>query len=498
MSNNCSCFSNYNSPVFPSQVNLGMSVKSGLRPGRALIDNLTVAAKLGLVKPALATSPPFASAQISGIDQTLAPPVNRVYVGQKRVSGYQTVSSLRIVDGGSGYTDTKNVSTVVADGLDTTGIPKPSVIKTFLASSINPDAPDPQPTPPANPQNQTKPPPSNQMRKYRTKVGKGLTVDITTSAGKIIAATINNPGFGYEAGSEIIVNSGGLDAILVIGLSSWVKGGQQVSQNSQSVAENINLATGARGGPVENYSNMRGSMISKTSSFVNTSHLEIPGRAISSAAASSTVIKPTFTGPNYEVEKNENTYAPCPINVVRGFTYKKKETALPSGVIEQNIPGKIIRAKFADPSANTFSRVKVTGGVASFFVLSGGNGYENGKLYRTNSQIETIDNKTYSSQGQSLEIRSQIDPVTTKLVGGVIINPGNNYRVGDQLRVEIPINEKTNTLTTAGVPIFAAPAVPTTSAVIQIISLSRDCVNQLQRNINTNNTLFATFTSSYV
>ena len=127
------------------------------------------------------------------------------------------------------------------------------------------------------------------MRKYRTKVGKGLTVDITTSAGKIIAATINNPGFGYEAGSEIIVNSGGLDAILVIGLSSWVKGGQQVSQNSQSVAENINLATGARGGPVENYSNMRGSMISKTSSFVNTSHLEIPGRAISSAAASSTV-----------------------------------------------------------------------------------------------------------------------------------------------------------------------------------------------------------------
>jgi len=52
MSNNCSCFSNYNSPVFPSQVNLGMTVKSGLRPGRALIDNLTVAAKLGLVKPA--------------------------------------------------------------------------------------------------------------------------------------------------------------------------------------------------------------------------------------------------------------------------------------------------------------------------------------------------------------------------------------------------------------------------------------------------------------
>ena len=70
--------------------------------------------------------------------------------------------------------------------------------------------------------------------------------------------------------------------------------------------------------------------------------------------------------------------------------------------------------------------------------------------------------------------------------------------MGDQLRVKIPINEKTNTLTTAGVPIFAAPAVPTTSAVIQIISLSRDCVNQLQRNINTNNTLFATFTSSYV
>ncbi len=487
MSNNCSCFSNYNSPVFPSQVNLGMTVKSGLRPGRALIDNLTVAAKLGLVKPALATSPPFASAQISGADQTLGPPVNRVYVGQKRVSGYQTVSSLRIVDGGSGYTDTKNVSTVVAN---------PSVIKTFLASSINPDAPDPQPTPPANPQNQTKPPPSNQMRKYRTKVGKGLTVDITTSAGKIIAATINNPGFGYEAGSEIIVNSGGLDAILVIGLSSWVKGGQQVSQNSQSVAENINLATGARGGPVENYSNMRGSMISKTSSFVNTSHLEIPGRAISSAAASSTVIKPT--GSNYEVEKNENTYAPCPINVVRGLTYKKKETALPTGIIEQNIPGKIIRAKYADPSANTFSRVKVTGGVASFFVLSGGNGYENGKLYRTNAQIETIDAKTYFSQGQSLEIRSRIDPVTTQLVGGVIISPGNNYRVGDRLRVEIPVNEKTNGLTTAGVPIFAAPAVPTTSAVIQITSLSRDCVNQLQRNINTNNTLFATFTSSYV
>jgi len=498
MSNNCSCVNSYNSPVFPSQVNLGMTVTSGLRPGRAIIDNLTVAARLGLVKPAPATSPPFASAQISGTDQTLGPPVNRVHVGQKRVSGYQTISSLRIVNGGSGYTDSKNVSTVVADGLDA-GIPKPSVIKTFLASSINPDAPDPQPTPPANPQNQTKPPPSNQMRKYRTKVGKGLTVDITTSAGKIIAATINNPGFGYEAGSEIIVNSGNLDAKLVIGLSSWVKGGQQVSQNSQSVAENINLATGARGGPVENYSNMRGSMISKTSNFVNTSHLEIPGRAISSAAASSTVIKPTFAGTkDYEVEKNENTYAPCPINVARGFTYKKKEIVLPSGdIIEQNIPGKIIRAKFADPSANTFSKIKVTGGVASFFVLSGGNGYEDGKLYRTNAQIETIDTKTYSSQGQSLEIRSRVDP-TTALAGGIIINPGNNYRVGDQLLVEIPINEKTNRLTTAGVPIFAAPAVPTTSAVIQITSLSRDCVNQLQRNINTNNTLFAAFTSSYV
>ena len=45
MSNNCSCGNKYNSPIYPSSNVLGLAITSGLTPGRALIDNLTVAAK---------------------------------------------------------------------------------------------------------------------------------------------------------------------------------------------------------------------------------------------------------------------------------------------------------------------------------------------------------------------------------------------------------------------------------------------------------------------
>ena len=84
------------------------------------------------------------------------------------------------------------------------------------------------------------------------------------------------------------------------------------------------------------------------------------------------------------------------------------------------------------------------------------------------------------------------------LRGGIITNPGKNYRVGDQLSISIPVSEKSQSITPTGSPIYVTPATPTTLAKIQITGLVRDCVNQTQRIISTKNVLYATFASNYV
>ena len=471
MSNNCSCDNKYNSPVYPSSSALGLAITSGLTPGRAVIDNLTVAAKISLVKPEI---PSFSQgAAVAAGQEPINPPVNRVLVAQKNVPGYQTVSSLRIIQRGGGYTDTKNVAVAVSDE------PKDAIIKTFLS------------------------PGTDQMPKYRTKVGLGLTVDITTSpTGEITAVAINNPGFGYEAGSVVKVLGGtpGNLATLAVGLGPWVKAGQQVSPNPRVVVENVNLSAGDKGGPVYNYSNMRGAMISTQLNVVGASHLELPGKVTTSGVITTKIVRPkegdvsTANSKAFEVEtmqgkkKNEvvNSYAPCVINVERGVTGYKR--------------GKRVPATYVDPSGGVKDRTeKITGSVASFIVLDGGEGYENEKLYRTVASEENIEGESYYSQGNLLKIRSHVSTVAPfPLLSGIIIGPGKNYRVGDQLLVSTPVSEKGPTMTTEGVPIYVIPPTPIIAATIQITGLVRDCVNQTQRIINTKNMLYATFASNYV
>ena len=320
MSNNCSCGNKYNSPIYPSSNVLGLAITSGLTPGRALIDNLTVAAKISLVKPEI---PTFSQgvAVVAG-QEPINPPVNRVLVGQKNVPGYQTVSSVGIIQGGAGYIDAKNVSVAVSN------VSTDAVIKTFLS------------------------PGTKQMPKYRTKVGQGLTVDITTSLlGEITGVEIKNPGFGYEAGSVIKVLGGtsGSLATLVVGLGPWVKAGQQVSQNPRVVVENISLSTGDKGGPVYNYANMRGAIISTQWNVIGASHLEVPGKTTTSGVVTTKIVRPkegdvsTANSKAFEVEPDKDvSYAPCVINVERGVTGYKL--------------GKRVPATYADPSGGVKNR----------------------------------------------------------------------------------------------------------------------------------------------
>lgn len=467
MSNNCSCDNKYNSPIYPSSNVLGLAITSGLTPGRALIDNLTVAAKIYLVKPEI---PTFSQgvAVVAG-QEPINPLVNRVLVSQKNVAGYQTVSSVGIIQGGAGYIDAKNVAVVVSN------VSNDAVIKTFLS------------------------PGTDQMPKYRTKVGQGLTVDITTSLGEITGVEIKNPGFGYEAGSVVKVLGGtsGNLATLVVGLGPWVKAGQQVSQNPRVVVENISLSTGDKGGPVYNYANMRGAIISTQWNVIGASHLEVPGKTTTSGVITTKIVRPkegdvsTANSEAFEVEtrqrmkKNEvvNSYAPCVINVERGVTGYKR--------------GKRVPATYADPSGGVKNRPeKVTGSAASFIVLEGGAGYDNKKLYMAVAFAETFAGELYHSQGNLFEIRTST--VGGVLRGGIITNPGKNYRVGDQLSISIPVSEKSQSITPTGSPIYVTPATPTTLAKIQITGLVRDCVNQTQRIISTKNVLYATFASNYV
>ena len=216
-------------------------------------------------------------------------------------------------------------------------------------------------------------PGTKQMPKYRTKVGQGLTVDITTSLlGEITGVEIKNPGFGYEAGSVIKVLGGtsGSLATLVVGLGPWVKAGQQVSQNPRVVVENISLSTGDKGGPVYNYANMRGAIISTQWNVIGASHLEVPGKTTTSGVVTTKIVRPkegdvsTANSKAFEVEPDKDvSYAPCVINVERGVTGYKL--------------GKRVPATYADPSGGVKNRPeKVTGSAASFIVLEGGAGYD--------------------------------------------------------------------------------------------------------------------------
>ena len=171
------------------------------------------------------------------------------------------------------------------------------------------------------------------------------------------------------------------------------------------------------------------------------------------------------------------------INVERGVTGYKR--------------GKRVPATYADPSGGVKNRPeKVTGSAASFIVLEGGAGYDNKKLYMAVAFAETFAGELYHSQGNLFEIRTST--VGGVLRGGIITNPGKNYRVGDQLSISIPVSEKSQSITPTGSPIYVTPATPTTLAKIQITGLVRDCVNQTQRIISTKNVLYATFASNYV
>jgi hypothetical protein len=426
-----------------------------------LIDNLTVAAKISLVKPEI---PTFSQgvAVVAG-QEPINPPINRVLVSQKNVPGYQTVSSVGIIQGGTGSIDAKNVSVAVSN------VSTDAVIKTFRS------------------------PGTNQMPKYRTKVGQGLTVDITTSLSEITGVEIKNPGFGYEAGSVVKVLGGtsGNLATLVVGLGPWVKAGQQVSQNPRVVVENISLSTGDKGGPVYNYANMRGAIISTQWNVIGASHLELPGKTTTSGVITTKIVRPkegdvsTANSKAFKVEPdNDVSYAPCVINVERGVTGYKR--------------GKLVPATYADPSGGVKNRPeKVTGSAASFIVLEGGADYDNKKLYMAVAFAETFAGELYHSQGNLFEIRTST-AVGGVLRGGIITNPGKNYRVGDQLSISIPVSEKSKFITPTGSPIYVTPATPTTLAKIQITGLVRDCVNQTQRIISTKNVLYATFASNYV
>ena len=286
-----------------------------------------------------------------------------------------------IIQGGAGYIDAKNVSVAVSN------VSTDAVIKTFLS------------------------PGTKQMPKYRTKVGQGLTVDITTSLlGEITGVEIKNPGFGYEAGSVIKVLGGtsGSLATLVVGLGPWVKAGQQVSQNPRVVVENISLSTGDKGGPVYNYANMRGAIISTQWNVIGASHLEVPGKTTTSGVVTTKIVRPkegdvsTANSKAFEVEPDKDvSYAPCVINVERGVTGYKL--------------GKRVPATYADPSGGVKNRPeKVTGSAASFIVLEGGAGYDNKKLYMAVAFAETFAGELYHSQGNLFEIR------TSTAVGGVL------------------------------------------------------------------------------
>ena len=286
-------------------------------------------------------------------------------MSQKNVAGYQTVSSVGIIQGGAGYIDAKNVAVVVSN------VSNDAVIKTFLS------------------------PGTDQMPKYRTKVGQGLTVDITTSLGEITGVEIKNPGFGYEAGSVVKVLGGtsGNLATLVVGLGPWVKAGQQVSQNPRVVVENISLSTGDKGGPVYNYANMRGAIISTQWNVIGASHLEVPGKTTTSGVITTKIVRPkegdvsTTNSKAFEVEPDKDvSYAPCVINVERGVTGYKR--------------GKRVPATYADPSGGVKNRPeKVTGSAASFIVLEGGAGYDNKKLYMAVAFAETFAGEPLSQSG---------------------------------------------------------------------------------------------------